>query len=195
MLKIGLTGGIGSGKSYIADIFRHLNISVYVADTRTKELYVESKELKSKMIDAFGKNVYSQSGYINTTYLKELIYNDHEKYKQVNAIVHPIVINDFYKWCEDKKDEKYIIKESAILFETGLYRKLDKTILIIAPEELRLKRIQKRDIDLVEEIKKKIKAQWTDDAKLKFADYLINNDENSLLLSQVLSIHNKLLNN
>ncbi len=193
MLKIGLTGGIGSGKSYISEIFKHLNISVYVADSRTKELYIENEELKSKMIDAFGQEVYLGSGTINTEYLRKLIFNDNVQLKLVNSIVHPIVMSDFNNWCDERKDEKYVIKESAILFETGLYWQLDKTILVTAQTDIRVERIQKRENVPVEEIKKKIHAQWTDDDKSKFADFIIKNDDNSLLLPQVLSIHEKIL--
>ena len=193
MIKVGLTGGIGSGKTFISGLFEHLKIPCYNADLRAKELYVVNDKLKAKMIGAFGQDVYINPNKINKEYLKKVVFSSAKNRERINAIVHPFVIEDFNLWVKQQQNVPYIIKESALLIETGLYRELDKIILVTAPIELRIQRIAERDKTDIAGIKQKIAAQFSDEEKKKFADFLIINDGKKLLLPQVISIHNKLL--
>jgi len=194
MIRVGLTGGIGSGKTYVANIFLHLGIPVYNSDEHTKQLYATNQELKRLLTGKFGHQVYLSNGNINKDYLRKMVFSDSETREQINRIVHPFVMADFNQWCSNQKAVSYIIKESALLFETGLFRSLDKTILVKSPNELKIKRLSERDGFSVDEIKKRMAVQLTDAEKEKMADFVIINDEKKLLLPQVLTIHKQLLN-
>ena len=194
MIKVGLTGGIGSGKTFLANIFSHLGIPVYYADNRAKLLYTTNQELKSAMIAEFGNQVYLPTNKINKNFLRKIIFSNPESKEKINKIVHPFVTTDFEKWCHQQKNAPYVLKESALLFETGLFRLLNKTILVTSSEELKIKRIKSRDNLSDNEIQKQIAAQLPDTEKEKFANYIIINDEKKLLLPQVLTIHQQLKN-
>ncbi len=193
MIKIGLTGGIGSGKTYVATIFLHLGIPVYNSDEHAKLLYTTNFDLKSLLIETFGNHIYLSNGDIDKEYIRQLVFSNSENREQINRIVHPFVMSEFNLWCSKQKVVPYIIKESALLFETGLFRQLDKTILVKSPDELRIKRLKARDKGSVEEITTKMAVQMMDAEKEKFADFVIINDEKKLLLPQVLTIHQHLL--
>ncbi len=194
MIKVGLTGGIGSGKTFLANIFSHLGIPVYYADSRAKLLYTTNQELKSAMIAEFGNQVYLPTNKINKKFLRKIIFSNPKSKEKINKIVHPFVTADFEEWCHQQKGTPYVLKESALLFETELFRLLNKTILVTSPKELRIKRIKSRDNLSDNEIQKQIAAQLPDTEKEKFADFIIINDEKKLLLPQVLTIHQQLKN-
>jgi dephospho-CoA kinase len=186
MLRIGLTGGIGSGKSTVLKIFSSLNVPCYIADERSKALLNTSAELKERLSAAF-EGIY-KNGVLDKALFASIIFNDEEKRKQANSIIHPAVRKDFERWSE-KQSAPYVIQEAAILFETGAYQFFDKNILVCAPEALRLARIQQRDGTAIEEIQARMNSQWSDDKKRALADFCIENDEKGSLIEQVLDIH------
>ena len=193
MLKIGLTGGIGSGKTTVAKMFSCLRIPVYNSDIRAKAIMQEDEQLKEQLVQAFGERAYD-SGKLNRPFLASLVFSDELELQKLNAIVHPAIQKDFDQWASMQK-ATYIIKEAAILFESGANRGLDKVILVEAPEDLRIERVLKRDAVTKEEVRARISKQWTDSQKKPLSDFVIMNNEKSLLLEQVLKVHEELINN
>lgn len=188
-LKIGVTGGIGSGKSVVTRIFSILDIPVYDADSRAKELMYKDKELKESIIDTFGPASYTLSGEVNKKYLSSL-FSEPEELEKLNKLVHPAVGKDFDHWAETMSDEPYIVKEAALMFESGSYRLLDKIIVVCMPEELKIQRLKKRDPFRDEkQIRDIMKRQMPEKEKRSMADYVILNDEKHLLINQVLDLH------
>ena len=188
---VGITGGIGSGKSIVARIFKTLGVPVYNSDVRSKELLNTNSKLKSRLIEQFGKEIYTSSG-IDRKHFASIIFNDKKLLEISNSIIHPFVKNDFEVWIS-LQDFPYTIKESAILFETDIYKQLDKIVLVTASEELRIKRVVERDQIPEKVVLERIKNQWEDAKKILLADFIIINDETELLLPQVLKIHQVLL--
>jgi dephospho-CoA kinase len=188
MMKIGLTGGIGSGKSYVAKIFESFHIPVYYSDDRAKWLMNHSQTIKSRIIDLIGTESYTENG-LNRDYLSSLVFNSPELLKQVNAIVHPVVRNDFNTWAK-RQETKFILQEAAILFETGAYKQFDKMILVTAPLNLRISRVMQRDNVSEEEVTRRICNQWPDEKKIPLANIIINNDGTMLVDRQVEKIIN-----
>jgi len=186
---IGLTGGIGSGKSTIASIFSTIGIPVYESDERAKALMNEDPDLKTKITSLLGSDAYT-NGEINRSWIAERVFADKNLLDQLNAIVHPAVKKDAIAFANDKANEAapYIIKESAILLEENLTAELDAIILVVAPLEIRIDRVMKRDGISREQIEKRIQNQWTDDIKIPLADYVIFNDGERSLLEQVMDI-------
>jgi len=192
MLRIGITGGIGTGKSTIGRIFELLGIPVYDADSQAKKLMVNNSALKKSIINVFGKDSYL-GDELNREYLGEKIFKDEKRVNQLNALVHPAVALDFKYWCSDK-ELKYVIKEAALLFETGSYQDLDFTILVVAPEDLRINRIKKRDPQRSKELIQNIIDNQIDVEKAKsYADFIIFNDETHMIIPQVLTIHDRII--
>ncbi len=192
MICIGLTGGIGSGKSYVAQIFHALNIPVYPADSRARELSNSLPSIRNKIISLFGEEAFSQ-GILNRKFIGSQVFEKPVMLQKLNEIVHPEVEYDFAKWCTENNKYPYIIKEAAILFETGSYRRLNSTILVTAPLALRIDRVKERNQMSPVQIKKRMQNQWSDEDKLNLADFVIVNDGRSLILPQVLNIHKKLI--
>ena len=192
MKIIGITGGIGSGKTTTCEVFQELGVSVYYADVRAKELMTSSLELKNRIIQAFGNNAY-EGGRLNRAFLAQQVFNSKEKLSVLNGLVHPAVATDFENWLEDRKGEKYVLKEAAILFESGAHQDVDITVLVIAPEKLRLERVMARDGSSKEDVLKRMKNQWTQERKVKLADHIVTNDETQLLIPQVLELHKTFL--
>ncbi len=192
MYKIGLTGGIGSGKTTLARMFELLQIPIYYSDTRAKLLMVNHQGLKTDLINLLGNDVYLLSGQINKSYISSLIFQDNTLLSKVNSIVHPIVDKDFLEFCRKYQSVSYIIKESAILFETGLYKRLDKTILVTASETDRIERVKARDITDSNSIKDRISKQWKDSDKIKLADFIIKNNNQNFVIPQILKIHKQI---
>jgi dephospho-CoA kinase len=190
MKRIGLTGGIGSGKSTIAKVFEALDIPIYLADDRSKELLNTSETLKTELMHAFGKGIYSK-GMIQRDVFARLLFGDTRKVLQANQIIHPFVRNDFVAWAV-QQNAPYVIMEAAILFETEGFKSMDATVLVTAPEKLRLQRIMQRDRTELAAIRNRMKHQWKDDEKIPLADYVIVNDEKEPVLPQVLMIDKKL---
>ena len=192
MKVIGITGGIGSGKTTTCKVFEELGIPVYYADVRAKELMASDPELKRKVTALFGEEAYS-GNMLNRAYLAQQVFGSKEKLSALNGVVHPAVANDFEEWLDRHKDHKYVLKEAAILFESGAYQNVDITVLVIAPEKLRLERVMNRDGVTREDVLKRMKNQWTQERKAKLADHIITNDETQLLLPQVFKLHQKFL--
>ena len=187
MIKIGLTGGIGSGKSTIASIFKQLGVSIYFSDTRAKFLMASDSKVIAQIEDAFGSKSYV-NGQLNKTYISKKVFSDSRALKTLNSIVHPAVKNDFDLWCTTQKGP-YIIKEAAILFESKSNIGLDKVILVSSPKDLKLSRVLKRDQTDKKSVLERMDAQWKDSEKRLLADYEIRNDEKKSLIEQVNFLH------
>jgi len=187
MKIVGLTGGIGSGKSTVASMFKELGVPVYIADLEAKKLTNTSKVIRKKMIDLLGKEAYNNGG-INKEYVANLIFNDKKLLNKVNTIIHPKVAQHFKKW-KDKQKGVYCIKEAAILFENGSYKNCDYTILVTAPEETRIKRVIKRDNTKREDVLNRIKNQWSDREKTILANTTLQNIDLQTTQKKVYETH------
>lgn len=183
MIKVGLTGGIGSGKSVVARLFQIMGYPVYVADTESKRLTESSPLIRQSLITLFGEDVY-HNHKLNRALLAGYIFNDKSLLAKVNAIIHPVVLADFGKWAARQQTEVVII-ESAILFESHFDTKTDCSLMVYAPEEIRLQRVQQRDGFSPEEIRKRMNSQLPDEEKCKLSDYIIRNDNREPLIPQV----------
>lgn len=192
MIKVGITGGIGSGKTTVAKMFEAKGIPIYNADKRAKYLMTFDKLLKSQIISQFGKKVYHLNGRLNRQALASIIFNDKSKLAIINTLVHPAVARDGSAWFEDQKTP-YAIKEAALMIESGSHEDLDILIVVTADVEERIKRVQKRDKATKEEVKARIKNQLSDADRLIHADYVIDNNNYSLLQEQVDALHEELL--
>jgi len=190
MLKIGLTGGIGSGKSTVAQIFEVLGIPVYYADLAARELMNRDPELKKNIIAAFGKDVYKE-GNLDRVFLGEIVFADAGKLSLLNELVHPVTIRDAASWME-KQTTPYAIKEAALIFEGGLEKYFDYVIGVSAPETLRIERVMKRDQTSAENILQRMEKQMDEKEKISRCDFVILNDGEHAVLPQVLTIHEKL---
>jgi dephospho-CoA kinase len=191
MLKIGLTGGIGSGKSTVARIFEVLGIPVYYADDAAKKIMNTDPQLRAALIKNFGERTY-QGGQLDRAYLASLVFSDKQKLELLNSITHPATIRDANKWILEQTSP-YIIKEAALLFESGANKYLDLVIGVYAPEDLRVRRVMQRDNTTREEILQRMSRQMNEDAKMKLCDFVVKNDEKELLLPQVLGLHSRFL--
>lgn len=187
MLKIGLTGGIGSGKSTVAKIFETLGIPVYYADAEAKRLMNSSETLKKVIRQNFGEATY-ENDQLNRKYLADIVFNDPEKLELLNALIHPVTINDAEQWMQ-QQSAPYSIKEAALLFESGAAENLDFIVGVYAPQALRIKRVMKRDGLIADEIMKRINRQVNEEMKMKLCDFVITNNEQELLVPQVLKLH------
>ncbi|GAA0877693.1 dephospho-CoA kinase [Algoriphagus jejuensis] len=191
-LWVGITGGIGSGKSTVAKIFRLLGIPVYSSDDRAKWLMANDSELKSQISTVFGEESYLPDGAVNRAFLAENAFSDRSKVTQINALVHPAVGRDFRAWAENQTSP-YLLKEAALLFETGAVRELDKVINVSSPLKIRVARTLMRDPHRDEtQVNQIIDQQMPDEEKNELADFVIKNTDNKLLIPQVLEIHRKL---
>ncbi len=193
-MKIGITGGIGSGKTTVASIFKKLGIPVYDADTRAKEIMVEDPDVRKAIIALAGEKTYDQTGALDRKYLADRVFHDDSLRKELNAIVHPAVHLDFRKWAEKQENAPYVLDEAALIFESGGYRNLDRMILVTAPHEMRINRVMKRNGLDRASVEARIEAQWTDLEKLPLSDFVIVNDQQTSLIRQVMEIHELLLN-
>lgn len=187
MLKIGLTGGIGSGKSTVAKIFETLGIPVYYADAEAKRLMNSSETLKKVIRQNFGEATY-ENDQLNRKYLAGIVFNNPEKLELLNALIHPVTINDAEQWMQ-QQSAPYSIKEAALLFESGATENLDFIVGVYAPQALRIKRVMKRDGLTADEIMKRINRQVNEEMKMKLCDFVITNNEQELLVPQVLKLH------
>ncbi len=188
MITVGLTGGIGSGKSTVSRIFRALGIPVYISDLRAKFLMNHHEPLKQEIIRHFG-NVYKPDGTLNKEKLASIIFSDPGKLQLINSLVHPAVYADFEQWVESQRNKPYVIKESAILFETGYFKHLDFTVTVYADLELRIRRTMERDKVTREQVLERIKNQFDDNKKITLADFVIVNNDYVPVLPQVLNLH------
>lgn len=193
MIIVGLTGGIGSGKTTVAKQFSELGIPVYIADEEAKNLMRRSKVIKRKLIKLFGEDAYVNKE-LNKPFLANIIFNDKTYLQKMNAVVHPKVAKHFHKWML-KQEAPYVIKEVAILFENGGHKACDFVITVTAPIETRIERLLKRDTTSKEKIKAIMDNQWTDEEKIKQSHFVIENIQLEKTKIQALKIHKKLLKN
>lgn len=189
MLKVGITGGVGTGKSTVAKIFATLGIPVYEADSKAKLIIENNQGVISEIKNLLGENAYLSNGKYNNNYVKKLVFNNPKLLKSLNKIVHPAVGKDTEEWLENQKSAPYIIKEAAIMNKNS---GLDKIIVVSSPMELRTQRISERDGRNISEIENIIKNQKSEKEFEEMADYLIQNNERDFLIPQVLKIDRKL---
>lgn len=183
MIKIGITGGIGSGKSVVASLLNLLGVPVYIADDESKRLTNESPLIRESLIHCFGEGMYTEEG-LNKARLASIIFSDPEQRKTVNAIIHPVVKQDFEDWAARQQTPLCAI-ESAILFESGFDKLVDKSLMVYAPKALRIQRATARDTASAEAIARRIESQMADEEKRKLADKVIYNDDKQPLIPQV----------
>ena len=186
-LKIGITGGIGSGKSVVCALFSLLGIPVFEADQVAKKLMNSDSRLRRELVDLFGEAVYTAEGVIDRKMLAGILFNDQLALQKVNSLVHPAVREAFLQWCSEQTSP-YVLHEAAILFESGFFRMMDRNILVTAPEELRIRRVTTRDGVSAEAVLQRMQNQWTDEEKIPLADFIISNDDTRAIIPQVLDI-------
>jgi dephospho-CoA kinase len=191
-LQIGITGGIGSGKSLVCRIFSCLGIPTYDADSRAKYIMTTDTILIEQIKKEFGTLAYNSEGVLNRKYLGEKVFNEPEQLKKLNQLVHPRVSADYATWVIENKAANYLVKEAALLFESGSYAMLDTIVAVYAPEELRIQRVLERDRHRTEAgIREVIRNQMNEEEKKKKADFVIVNDGESLIIPQVLTLHER----
>jgi len=191
MLKIGLTGGIGSGKSTVAKLFELLKVPVYNADAASKRLYATDKALKQSMQKAFGEDIYT-GDQLNKQALAHIVFNDPLQLELLNSLVHPLTIKDAVNWM-NRQQASYVIKEAALIFESGSGEGLDFIIGVSAPKHIRIQRVMDRDGVSREEVLNRMNRQINEDIKMRLCDFIIYNNEQELVIPQVLDLHQKLL--
>lgn len=191
MKKIGITGGIGSGKSTVCKIFETFGVPVYYADIEAKKITNNDPEIRRQLISLYGEEIYLPSGTINREKLAGIIFSNKQELKKVNSIIHPVVKKYYRNWVTENKNHKYLLKEAAILFESGSYKEQDLIITVVSPLEKRIERVQKRDGHSRETVLKKIENQMSDEEKIKKSDFVIYNDDKKMLIPQVLELHKK----
>tara|TARA_R110000737_G_scaffold22165_1_gene40751 strand:+ start:251 stop:838 length:588 start_codon:yes stop_codon:yes gene_type:complete len=192
MISVGVTGGIGSGKTTVCKIFEQLDIPIYYADSEAKRLMTFDKELKSQIKSLLGKEAYHRNGRLNREYVASIVFSNKDKLTQLNHIVHPVVRKDAINWSSSQKS-KYTLQEAALLVENGSYKQLDYLIVVTAPVEMRIKRVLKRDKSNFDQVKRRIDNQLPEKEKKKVADFIIDNSGQASLIHQILKIHRTLM--
>lgn len=193
-MLVGLTGGIGSGKSTVAKVFEILGVPVYYADDRGKWLLAHNDSLKIQVVDSFGPESYFKDGSLNRVFLAKEVFPDPDKLEMLNQMVHPAVAEDFANWVASNKTQPFLIKEAALLFETESYKSLDHVICVMAPKSVRVQRVLLRDMERPEEqVLQIMEKQVSDGKRKKLADYFINNTGEESIIDQVISLHQKLV--
>jgi dephospho-CoA kinase len=194
MLKIGITGNIGSGKTTVSKIFEVLGVPVFYADDEAKRVMVNDAILIAELKQAFGAQSYFEDGTLNRKHIAGIVFNNEAELKKLNAIVHPAVFRAFDNWVPRFKNAPYVLKEAALLFESSSYKMCDKSIIVTAPLELRIERVTLRDGFSRDEILNREARQFSEEKKLQLADYAIKNDNSELVIPQVLALHERFLN-
>lgn len=190
MLKIGITGGIGSGKTTICKVFETLGVPVFYADTVAKQIMTKDAVLMQGVKDTFGAESYFNDGTLNNKHIANIVFNNESELLKLNSLVHPAVFRAFDEWdAKLPKHLPYSLKEAALLFESGSYKMCDKNILVIAPHTLKIARVTQRDKVSEEQVLARMGKQFTDEQKIKMADYLIENNESKSIILQVLDLH------
>jgi len=190
-LKVGITGGIGSGKSTVCKVFKVLGIPVFEADVVAKQLINSNEEIRKGLVNLFGETVYTPNGFVDRKKLASIIFNDDIQLRNVNELVHPVVRKEFLKWADEQK-APYVIHEAAILFESGFYRMMDFTVLVSAPVEERIARVTKRDGSAPEQVRERMQKQWDDEEKRKLASIELRNSDSDLVIPQIIKIDKQL---
>lgn len=194
MLKIGITGGIGSGKTTICKIFEVLGIPVFYADKVARQIMVEDAVLVEAVKLTFGEESYFNNGALNNKHIAAIVFNKAAELEKLNALVHPAVFRAFDSWIEQVPQHiPYVLKEAALLFESGSYKMCDQSILVIAPEALKLKRVTERDGITDDQVRARMDKQFTDEEKRLMADHIIHNNEQRSLIAQVIELHGTFL--
>lgn len=193
MIKVGITGGIGSGKTTVCKVFELLGVPVYYADIEAKQILDSNLEVRSNILKTFGNSVLNDEEKIDKKKLASIVFNHKENLEKLNSIVHPAVREHFENWLQQHSTQKYILKEAAILFESGSYKLVDKVIVVVAPLELKISRTIHRDKVTKAEVEQRISNQLNDDEKIKRSQFVIHNDEQQLLIPQILSIHAQII--
>jgi dephospho-CoA kinase len=195
MLRVGITGGIGSGKSTVCRLFEKFGVPVYYADDRAKWLMNHKEDLKEKLKENFGAATYNKEGLLDRAYLAGIVFKDNSKLEILNSIVHPAVFEDGEQWqaAQAELGAAYSLKEAALLYETGSYKHLDRIIVVTVPEETRIKRVMERDNVTEEEVRARINKQMPQEEKEKKADHIITNIAWKTLNIQISEVHEKLL--
>lgn len=193
MLNIGITGGIGSGKTTVCKIFEAIGIPIYYADNRAKALMTEDEKLIEGVQMLFGKMAYFDNGDLNRKYIAQIAFSDQEKLRKLNALVHPAVRLDGEKWFSNQVGKPYALKEAALHFESGGYQLMDKMITVYAPKSVRIERVMRRDKVTEKEVEARIEKQMSDDKKMELSDFIIYNDNSQGLIQQVLKVHFELI--
>ena len=190
MKIIGITGGIGSGKTTVCQLFECLNVPVFYADAVAKKLMAEDQDVRHQVAELFGAEAYVNDK-LNRAYLASIVFNNPDRLAQLNSVVHPAVAKATNIWAEKHRHHPYVLKEAAILFESGSYRHVDQIISVWAPVQLRIDRVMKRDGVTAEAVQKRIDNQISEGLRLSMSDYVIENDGQQLLTPQVLRVHLK----
>ncbi|MBL7875149.1 MAG: dephospho-CoA kinase [Cyclobacteriaceae bacterium] len=191
-LQIGITGGIGAGKSLVCKIFGILGVPAYDADSRAKILMTTDGILIDLIKKEFGSLSYNASGGLNRAFLSSEVFNQKERLERLNSLVHPRVALDYEKWVVDHAEHVYVIKEAALLFESGSYKALDQTILVTAPPEIRIKRVLERDSHRTKaDVERIIQNQLPETEKVGKANHIIRNDDSELLVPRILKLHER----
>lgn len=194
MLKVGITGNIGSGKTTVSRIFEVLGIPVFYADTAAKDVMVKDEILIVAIKDAFGDASYFDDGSLNRKHIANIVFNDEKELAVLNSIVHPAVFRAFDNWVKQYNHAPYVLKEAALLFESDSYKMCDKTIMVTAPLQMRIQRVTARDGMSEAEMMSRESKQFTEDKKVKLADFVIKNDNSELVIPQVLRLHEEFMN-
>jgi dephospho-CoA kinase len=190
--KVGLTGGIGSGKSYVAQIFAHLGVPIFYADADAKEV-LNQPDILAQLSTLFKADIIDPNTKLaNRKKIAEIVFSDANKLNQLNQLIHPITKQNFELWAAQNKSHGYVIKEAAVMFESGANKLLDKIITVSSPLNLRIKRVMQRDHVAKEEVTKRINNQISEEERIKLSQFVIYNNEIDLLLPQVLKIHEQL---
>ena len=192
MLKVGITGGIGSGKSTICKVFKQLGIAVYDADARGKAVLEENEDVKEKVVEAFGIGAYNENGSVNRLFLAEQVFSKPVALEKLNGLVHPAVRVDFESWI-DEQTGAYVIKEAAILIESGAYKEVDEIIVVNANEESRIRRVMNRDQVEESKVRERMNAQLSDAERASYASHIIDNNDDQLVIPQILQIHEDII--
>ena len=189
MLKIGITGNIGSGKTTVSKVFELLGTPVFYADDEAKKVMTTDGILIGEIKSTFGEQAYFDNGELNRKHIASIVFNNEEELKKLNNLVHPAVFRAFSAWAENHKNTPYVLKEAALLFESGSYKMCDYNITVNAPLETRIQRVIQRDGLSRQEIERRELNQLPEEKKVQLADYVINNDGTKLVIPQVLELH------
>jgi dephospho-CoA kinase len=192
MLTIGLTGGIGSGKTTVSKLFSLLGIPCYSSDITAKNIVENNADVVEEIKKTFGSHLY-KGAKLNREELADIVFKDKIELSKLNAIVHPAVFKDFEKWKDKNQHAEYVLKEAAILFESGSYKDCDYIVTIVAPLEHRIEMIMKRDNISREKVLERVNNQWSDEEKIKHSAFVIHNNNKELLIPQILSIHEDII--
>ena len=194
MLKVGITGGIGVGKTVVSRMFGLLGIPVYDSDGRAKWVMRHDETLKTELIAAYGPKAFTVTGDLDRTYLASIVFNNPERLQQLNSLVHPHVRNDFDNWVSRQTDKPYVLKEAALMYESEAWKQMDRIIAVYAPMDVRIKRLLHRDQHRTQaDLEAIIGKQLSEEEKMARADYVITNDDQQMIIPQVLALHKQFL--